>query len=58
MRDPTGPRSPGDGRALGREPPIWPIETLVGPGREALIRHDDQLYRLRITAQNRLILTK
>lgn len=40
------------------EPPIWPIETLIGPGREALIRHDAQLYRLRITAQNKLILTK
>ncbi len=39
-------------------PPVWPIEKLVGTGREALIRHDKQLYRLRITAQNRLILTK
>jgi hemin uptake protein HemP len=39
-------------------PPVWPIETLVGPGREALIRHGEHVYRLRITAQNRLILTK
>lgn len=41
-----------------KKPLLWPIETLVGTEREALIRHDGQIYRLRITAQNRLILTK
>ncbi len=38
--------------------PMWPVETLVGAGREALIRHGEQIYRLRVTAQNKLILTK
>lgn len=38
--------------------PMWPIEVLVGTGREALIRHGEQIYRLRVTSQNKLILTK
>lgn len=41
-----------------KQPLVWPIETLVGSEREAHIRHAGQTYRLRITAQNRLILTK
>lgn len=40
------------------KPLVWRIETLVGSEREAHICHAGQIYRLRITAQNRLILTK
>ncbi len=32
--------------------------TLLGPGRELLIEHRQQVYRLRLTAQGKLILTK
>ncbi len=32
--------------------------TLLGPGRELLIEHRQQIYRLRLTAQDKLILTK
>lgn len=31
---------------------------LFGPARELLIRHNDATYRLRLTAQNKIILTK
>lgn len=34
------------------------IVDLVGSGREAIIEHDGAEYRLRITANGRLILTK
>jgi hemin uptake protein HemP len=33
-------------------------EELIGPGREVLIRHAGFDYRLRITRQGKLILTK
>jgi hemin uptake protein HemP len=33
-------------------------EELIGPGREVLIRHAGCDYRLRITRQGKLILTK
>lgn len=39
-------------------PPIWEVSTLVAGGREAFLRHDGQIYRLRITANRKLILTK
>lgn len=32
--------------------------TLLGSGRELLIEHRQQVYRLRLTAQGKLILTK
>ena len=32
--------------------------TLMGGRRELIIRHGDETYRLRITASNKLILTK
>ena len=31
---------------------------LIGPGRELLIDHQQQVYRLRVTSQGKLILTK
>lgn len=38
--------------------PCWPSQHLLGRGVEALIRHGDALYRLRLTRQGKLILTK
>lgn len=32
--------------------------TLLGPGGEVFILHQQQVYRLRVTAQGKLILTK
>jgi hemin uptake protein HemP len=38
--------------------PQWPSEVLLQGGREAVIVHQDALYRLRLTASGKLILTK
>jgi hemin uptake protein HemP len=38
--------------------PVWEVTRLTDGGREALIRHEGQLYRLRITVNRKLILTK
>jgi hemin uptake protein HemP len=38
--------------------PTWDVDRLTNGGREALIRHEGQLYRLRITINRKLILTK
>jgi hemin uptake protein HemP len=42
----------------GATPAIVDSATLMGGRRELLIRHGDDIYRLRITASNKLILTK
>lgn len=43
----------------GPEPlPVYAVADLVGDGREAVLIHDGQAYRLRITANRKLILTK
>ena len=53
------PVDPADARrGVEIGPPVWSIETLVGQGREALILHEGDTYRLRITSKHRLILTK
>ena len=38
--------------------PVVDIADIVGAGREAHILHDGQIYRLRITSNRKLILTK
>ena len=38
--------------------PVVDSATLMGGRRELIIRHGDDTYRLRITASNKLILTK
>ena len=42
----------------GATPPVVDSATLMGGRRELLIRHGEDVYRLRITASNKLILTK
>jgi hemin uptake protein HemP len=44
----------GNDRKLRR----WRIADLTGDAREAIIEHDGQDYRLRVTANDKLILTK
>lgn len=44
--------------ASGPAPLIVDSVTLMGGRRELLIRHGEETYRLRITASNKLILTK
>ena len=39
-------------------PPEFDVSRLVGDQREAWLIHDGERYRLRITANNKLILTK
>jgi hemin uptake protein HemP len=38
--------------------PVVDVRTIVGGGREAIILHAGERYRLRITAKEKLILTK
>jgi len=40
------------------DPPRYRVSDLVGSGNEAILVHDDKDYRLRITARNKLILTR
>jgi hemin uptake protein HemP len=42
----------------GQTPPAQDSATLLGGATELLIRHGAETYRLRVTRQNRLILTK
>jgi hemin uptake protein HemP len=52
----TSNRNPAP--APAREPRRVSSEELIGPAREVLIRHAGFDYRLRITRQGKLILTK
>ena len=54
---PTHPAKPG---AMRLEPsmPIFDSVRLLQGGREILIRHGDECYRLRHTRNDKLILTK
>jgi hemin uptake protein HemP len=44
--------------AAAANPSVVDSATLMGGRRELIIRHGDDVYRLRITASNKLILTK
>ena len=41
-----------------KQPPIWPSRTLLGTGSLAYITHQGETYRLQLTRQGKLILTK
>jgi hemin uptake protein HemP len=45
-------------QAADRKLNRWRIADLTGDAREAIIEHDGQDYRLRVTANDKLILTK
>lgn len=44
--------------AGGSEPPTVTSEDLLGGGKELVILHGQDRYRLRVTSQGKLILTK
>lgn len=44
--------------AAGSSPLVIDSVTLMGGRRELIIRHGEDTYRLRVTASNKLILTK
>jgi hemin uptake protein HemP len=54
------PRRPALEQGSSRPPPLRevPIETILGAEREAVIVHNGVRYRLRITSNDKLILTK
>lgn len=52
----TLPSAPAD--STPREPIRWESTQLLGAGKEALVHHRGQTYRLRLTAAGKLILTK
>lgn len=59
MTDPSdGPRDAGPADAPSRAVPGIDSKTLLRGQRELAIRHGADTYRLRLTASNKLILTK
>ncbi len=58
MRDIHPPTNRDPATAPAREPKRVSSEELIGPAREVLIQHAGCDYRLRITRQGKLILTK
>jgi hemin uptake protein HemP len=51
-------RSPRSERAGKAQPPRFKVSELLGDAREAILEHGGADYRLRITANRKLILTK
>ena len=49
-------KAPSDGS--GPSVPRVPVRELLGGGREAVLVHDGAEYRLRLTSNGKLILTK
>jgi hemin uptake protein HemP len=52
------PREPGKSGASSAAVPRVAVATLLAGGREAVLLHNDTEYRLRITRNGKLILTK
>jgi hemin uptake protein HemP len=42
----------------GRTRPLFDLRDLIGDGREAIIKHGGEQYLLRLTSNDKLILTK
>ncbi|MBN9063133.1 MAG: hemin uptake protein HemP [Rhizobiales bacterium 65-9] len=57
-KDQSGDVSQPPSTPQTQAPPAIDVRTLVGGGREAVILHKGDRYRLRITANDKLILTK
>lgn len=63
MPPPPHPTPAPDGACAAPRPaasacPQWDSRTLLGQAEQAEIHHGDQVYRLRLTALGKLILTK
>lgn len=52
------PSDPAPKPPAGPEIPVIDVRQLIGDGREIILMHQGEAYRLRITARDRLILTK
>lgn len=55
---PTGASSTDDARAVMMRGNRFDSRDIFQSGREIIIAHGEETYRLRLTAQNKLILTK
>ena len=55
---PPLPQHGGSPAAPTSAPPVWDSRALFGAGKEVHIDHLGQVYRLRHTANGKLILTK
>lgn len=53
---PSNPHT--DGETPAATPPMIDVVNLLNESREAILLHNGERYRLRITANNKLILTK
>lgn len=58
MSQPSKPPSPAPPPAPAAQPPRWSSRVLLGGTQEAEIEHANIVYRLRLTALGKLILTK
>ena len=59
MSEAPKPPPPGGMDGRGRpDTPVIDIRDLLAGGREAIIVHGGERYRLRVTAKDKLILTK
>ena len=54
----AGERDAGTGERSPSKPRRVRIEDLLGGGREVIIEHGNEEYRLRMTSNSKLILTK
>jgi hemin uptake protein HemP len=57
-RSQQAPAHPEAGRPTAARPVRVLVSDILAGGREAILEHDGQDYRLRITANGKLILTK
>lgn len=55
---PPSPRQPGEPAQRACPPDVIPANVLFRGGQEILITHNGETYRLRITRNSKLILTK
>ncbi|MFD2261559.1 hemin uptake protein HemP [Lacibacterium aquatile] len=58
MNDPAEHQPPLPASPAGSDAPVWRSKELLKGSREILISHDDETYRLRLTRNGKLILTK
>ncbi|GGG44479.1 hemin uptake protein HemP [Chelatococcus composti] len=58
MPTPTPPSAPHPAPPKAPEPPVIDVRSLFGGGREVVLLHNGERYHLRITANDKLILTK
>ena len=58
VRDEPRPAQSEDAPPTGQRPRRLKVSELLAGEREAILEHDGQDYRLRITANGKLILTK